>query len=95
MHPQNQWLDNEMQSIAEERKKVKIGSKCSHRTTIFLFFSTIFFCSYDLEASQKSKINVDNGVWWICPTCRTAQWQDNKNANWRGEFFCNKCGQKK
>lgn len=43
---------------------------------------------------QPIYIYQDDGVFFTCKRCRTSQWQSYKNANWRGEYFCRKCGTK-
>jgi hypothetical protein len=34
----------------------------------------------------------DPGVFFTCKRCRNSQWQDAKNADWRGNFYCTVCG---
>ncbi len=43
--------------------------------------------------SQKNHVLAKGeGRNFICPKCRMCQWQDDKNADWAGNFTCSSCG---
>jgi len=46
------------------------------------------------EFEEPIYLYKDEGVFFTCKRCRTSQWQSSRNANWRGEYFCRKCGTK-
>lgn len=100
MRIENDWLNEEESRVFSEHRK---PSKCKESITylkLVIMMSALFFCTFSLDAAPyqysgypKAEV-VEGGVWFMCRNCRTCQWQDSRNMNWRGEFFCLSCGAK-
>lgn len=101
MKIENEWLDSEINALASEkhRKRKKKGTDNVLVFKLVLMLSAVFFCVPSIEARsckiisvKKSTKIMGEGRNFICPKCRTCQWQDNKNADWAGNFHCSVCG---
>ncbi len=103
MKIENEWLDAEILTLNLEtkQKKKKKSSDSLMALKLFLMVTAVFFYAPVIEArtlvfkSSHSSTHmqaVDGGRHFICPKCRMCQWQDNKNADWAGNFTCSSCG---
>jgi len=98
-----EWVDMEMgQYDCKKRKKKDMPT--FEFLKILMLLTAVFFYTSTVSASENQGdtyvlnsgkgVYVDAGVWFRCEKCQTCQWQSNDKANWRGEFFCVKCGAK-
>lgn len=106
MKIENEWLDAEITqlSIETKRKKRRKPSDNLIAFKLFLMLTAVFFYAPVLEAkcskvivfksmhANANKKQMGEGRNFICPKCRTCQWQDSKNADWAGNFHCSSCG---
>lgn len=100
MKIENEWLEKEILSIESEIRRPKYRNNQLSFLGVLAMLGAVFFCSPIDAAPARLKPNVMNKpaegggrVFW-CQNCRTRQWQDDKNANWAGEFHCSSCGKK-
>ncbi len=95
------WIEKEEASLLADSKK-KITSK-GIDNIILLKFALILFCvffySICAEARQApertnnpERVQRVEGKTFKCSHCRMNQWQDSKNANWSGRYYCTNCG---
>lgn len=105
-----EWVDKEEIKIDREVKsKRKFNETLDFIRAIFLLMTVFFYTSalssdeiaLDMSAVDVSTFVLDDqhiyandGIWFMCNVCRTCQWQADWKANWRGEFFCVRCGEK-
>lgn len=106
MKIENEWLDSEIDALKceKQRKQKKKNTDNMLAFKLVLMLSAVFFYVPVIDARPHamilSKIKhhntnmkaMDGGRHFICSKCRTCQWQDNKNADWSGNFFCSACG---
>ncbi len=107
MNPKNEWLDEEIQKLrydeklsrrnkAEKRKETWMVAKFLCLLLPLLFYAVFLHGSSGYYHSKLLKTRyikqVDGGVQFTCKRCRTSQWQDKNNADWRGNYYCRKCG---
>jgi len=92
----NSWIEDEEAAILADSKK---PFKRKGVDNIILFkFSMILLCVffYTPFAEAKSRIaqciQRVEGKTFKCTHCRTNQWQDAKNADWSGRYYCAHCG---
>lgn len=99
MKIENDWLNSEISCIKYEKKKK--NKKSTDNVLVFklvLMLSAVFFYAPAIEAKcnalkipKKHQIQMNAGRNFVCPKCNTRQWQDNKNADWQGNFYCSSC----
>lgn len=103
MKIENEWLDTEINQLNLEvnKKKRRKNSDNLMALKLFLMVTAVFFYAPLIEAKNSTVKSyrcsnhmqaADGGRHFICPKCRTCQWQDNKNADWAGNFHCRSCG---
>lgn len=105
MKIENEWLDTEINQLNLEVNKKKRRKNTDNWTAfkLFLMVTAVFFYAPVIEArcskvlvfkamSNANKKQMGEGRNFICPKCRTCQWQDDKNADWAGNFHCRSCG---
>jgi len=92
----NQWLEEEELAIVSESKNTCRKSDSIIFIKMFIILMCLFLFSPSLEAS-RSRHNVcmkrGEGKSFVCKTCRTYQWQDEKNADFMGRYTCAGCGE--
>lgn len=100
----NDYVENEMRSLEAEMKCAKKSKLKSFRQEkiILILMIPLFFFTFSLIAEnafqQKNSkktfktVNKGKGRNFYCEKCDTACWQDEKNADWAGKFYCKKCG---
>lgn len=95
MMEQNDWLNSEIYDLKLDNfKKGKRDMQVFKRLMIVLlplFLFTVALPAYSAIQSYRHP----KSVFWTCQRCRTSQWQDSANRDWRGEYYCRNCGLKK
>jgi hypothetical protein len=102
MNPKNDYLDYEIKKlrlstrIAEKKNETKMLIKFLFLLIPLLFFGISLHAAPPNEAILRHRHarQVDGGVQFTCKRCRTSQWQDKRQADWRGDYFCGFCGTK-
>lgn len=102
MKIENDWLDSEINALASEKKR-KLKKKNTDSLLVFklvLMLTAVFFYVPAIEAklnalrtTKKHQMQMNAGRNFVCPKCNARQWQDNKNADWQGNFYCFSCKQ--
>jgi len=93
----NEWVEMEIEAISKQRKKRKPNLDNIMFVKLFLMITAVFFCSPVLDAKPRVahrygvSYTEGGGVCFTCRHCRTAQWQDISNTDWRGYFYCVAC----
>lgn len=95
----NEWLENEMAEIELEQKKTnkRYDSKMFYKLMTLLI--PILLSSMALSALSCPKcdapinISIDQSAQWTCKSCK--QFNDSKDHDWKGDYFCGNCGTRK
>ncbi len=93
-----EWVDEECERIMiENREKSRYRGKIEY-LRVLLLIVCVFFCmpiqAHRDVVDHPNFFSYKDGVWFMCSRCRTCQWQDYTQQNWRGEYFCVICGEK-
>jgi hypothetical protein len=86
-----EWVDEECDRVAKDIKKSKKHHDSLGHLRFLLLLISVFFC---MPVHADNFSSYKDGVWFMCKSCRTCQWQDYKQKNWWGEYFCVVCGEK-
>ena len=84
----NEYLANEITTILEQRSK-KLGSQVNNSMfwRLIIILSPFLFYAIFLHAGD--------GAIWKCNNCQLCQWQASNHKDWKGDYRCNKCGEKR
>jgi len=92
----NSWIEEEEAAILADSKKFIKGRRFDN--IILLKFSLILLCVFFYTPCAEAKVRIAQSIQRVegrtfkCTHCRTNQWQDAKNADWSGRYYCAHCG---
>ena len=102
-----EWVDKQVTEYSLEKRKSK-DYPMSEYIRILLLLVCVFFCSTSLDADIEESFRTfdgdviilerehiydsDNGIWFMCKSCRLCQWQAQNQCDWRGYYYCVGCG---
>jgi hypothetical protein len=99
MNPKNDWLDWQLKMLRADSHKKKQGETWMLCRFLCLLVPLLFY-AISLHAIPASKMYIkhpsvkqaDGGVHFTCKRCRPVQWQDKNQADWKGDYYCRRCG---
>ena len=98
MKKQSDWLDQE---IADIKKEVRIKYPETKTMIKFLLFLLPFsLLAFSLQSHEcphckwPLTVKVSQEVMWRCDTCQYYN-SDSSGGDWKGDYYCGKCGNKK
>ncbi len=101
MNPKNDYLDYEMRKLRLDTKNTQKKRDTNMLLKFLFLLMPLLFIGVSLHASphiwhftHRYVRQVDGGVQFTCKRCRTSQWQDKRQADWRGDYYCKACGTK-
>lgn len=101
MNPRNDYLDYEMRKLRLDTKNTQKKRDTNMLLKFLCLLLPLLFIGVSLHATasisnlkRQYVRQIDGGVQFTCKRCRTAQWQDKRQADWRGDYYCKACGVK-
>lgn len=89
------WTEIEENILIKDMKK-KSPEKDTVTLIYFLLLLTsvvfLFSCPKIFSHEPIQYSSQPNGAFWTCKRCRTSQWSNQ--TDWRGDYYCSKCGVK-
>ncbi len=105
-----EWVNKEEIQIDRDLKSRRRINETLDFVKLVALLSVVFFYTTSVCANaitdehsvpdvsvlilDDAHVYVDDGIWFQCKNCRTCQWQASWKADWRGEYFCVRCGEK-
>lgn len=99
MNPKNDYLDYEIRKL---RLDTKIAQKKGDTKLLLKFLVLLIpLLSFviSLHATPAKSFfkhhyarQIDGGIQFTCKRCRMSQWQDRRQSDWAGNFYCKSCG---
>lgn len=94
------WIDQQIKDILMDKKKGEKRYDTTIMIKLMIFIIGVLFFNLTTNAKCEENENiicyeiVDEGIHFTCKRCGTSQWQSKRNADWMGNFYCRKCGEK-